>query len=299
MLIPPRPSEPILLCYDRSPSQGDPNWRFRSTSDLHDLGPTANRTGLAELRLSGSASLSLPEHMAQIKAAAKGSPVIVVDLREESHAIVDQYPATWMVPNDWSNIGRTQPEVLHDEQQRIAALKNEQQVVLTDNFEWKTGVVPPRTVTQVAPVVQSEQALVEGAGCTYVRLAVTDHLRPTDEQTDRFIDLVRGLPEGTTLHVHCKGGMGRTTTFMAMYDMLRNARHVGAGDIIDRQKEIGFGYDLRSDGLHVERRDFKEDRRQFIRAFHTYAQHNPGGLPLNWSQWLAQAHPPEPAGRAT
>ena len=298
MLIPPRPSEPPILCYDRSPSKGDPQWRFRSTSDLHDLGPAANRTGLAELRLSGSGSLSLPEHMAQINEAAKGSPVTVVDLREESHAVVDKYPATWIAPNDWANVGRTQPEVLDDEQQRIVALKSEQQVVLTDHFEWKTGVVSPRTVTQVAPVVQSEQALVEGAGASYVRLAVTDHLRPTDKQADHFIDLVRSLPEGTTLHVHCKGGMGRTTTFMVMYDMLRNARHVGADNIIDRHKELGFGYDVRADGVHVERRDFREDRRQFIRAFHTYARHNPDGLPLNWSQWLAQARVPAPAGAA-
>jgi len=292
MIIPQRPSELPILCYDRSPSQGDPQWRFRSTSDLHDLGSAVNRTGLAELRLSGSGSLSLPEHMAQIDEAAKGPPVTVVDLREESHAIVGKYPVTWIVSNDWANVGCTQSEVLHDEQQRIAALKNERQVVLTDHFEWKTGVVSPRTVTQVDPVVQSEQALVEGAGGRYVRLTVTDHLRPTDEQIDHFIDLVRGLPEGTTLHVHCKGGMGRTTTFMVMYDMLRNAHQVEADDIIDRQRELGFGYDLRADGVHVERRDFREDRRQFIRAFHAYAKHNPGGLPMTWRQWLLQAPRP-------
>jgi len=294
--MPQRPSEPPILCYDRVPLLDDPQWRFRSTSDLHDLGPAANRTGLAALRLSGSASLSLPEHMAQIKAAAKGSPVTVVDLRQESHAIVGQHPVTWIAYNDWANVGRSQRDVLDDEQERIEALKKEPQVLLTDHFDWKTGVVPPRTVTQKAPRVQSEQALVEGAGGSYVRLAVTDHLRPTDEQTDRFIDLVRGLPEGTTLHVHCKGGMGRTTTFMVMYDMLRNAHDVGADDIINRHKELGFGYDLLADGVHVDRRDFREDRRQFIRAFHTYAQHNPGGLPMNWEQWQARVREPAPTG---
>ena len=36
-------------------------------------------------------------------------------------------------------------------------------------------------------------------------------------------------------HFHCKEGIGRTTTFMIMYDIMKNYKEVSLNDIIKRQ----------------------------------------------------------------
>jgi len=73
---------------------------------------------------------------------------------------------------------------------------------------------------------------------------VTDHVRPLDDAVDRFILAVRALPDGAWTHFHCEAGLGRTTTFMVLYDMLRNANRVSLEDIVRRQKILSHGYDV-------------------------------------------------------
>lgn len=298
--LPPRREE-LVLSYDR-PLGDDTKFRFRTTSDPSRLPPETNIEGLSELRMSGSASLSRTEHMEQIKKAAGDAPAIVVfDLREESHAIVGGYPVTWFALNGWSNVGLSRADVLEDEGTRIMGLREDLNaghgIVLTDQDDWKRlkrgeeGRAPStvevtkkslQTRGEQERPIQSEAELVEAAGCRYVRITATDNVRPTDEQTDAFIEEVRKLPEKAALHFHCKAGMGRTTTFMAMYDMLRNARDVGLHDIVKRQTELGDGFGKRQESLTL----YYQERDDFIQEFHAYAKENPGGKPMNWSEWL-------------
>src|SRR3989442_361003 len=52
------------------------------------------------------------------------------------------------------------------------------------------------------------------------------------------------LPADAHVHFHCRGGKGRTAVFMAMLDMLKNARSDSFETIIERQAALG-AYDLR------------------------------------------------------
>jgi hypothetical protein len=61
--------------------------------------------------------------------------------------------------------------------------------------------------------------------------------------TDLFSRSAR-LPENAWAHFHCEAGLGRTTTFMVLYDMLRNANRVSLEDIVQRQKILSHGYDV-------------------------------------------------------
>ena len=69
----------------------------------------------------------------------------------------------------------------------------------------------------------------------YIRIPVTDGNLPTDDMVKYFIDFVSKLPNDTWLHFHCKEGIGRTTTFMIMYDIMKNYKDVSLDDIIKRQ----------------------------------------------------------------
>lgn len=258
--------------------------RFRAMSDLSGLQGTAvNVEGLAELRLSGSASLSSPEQMEAIKRAANGRPFAVLDLREESHAIVDGHPTTWIAPDDWGNVGLSTAEVLADEAARIEALKQQDEVSFLNYPDLKKERAPHVT-TLPAPTILDEKTFVEQAGGQYHRLPVTDHVRPDRARVDAFVSLVRSLPPDTWLHVHCKGGKGRTTSAMVMFDMLHNAGKVSAEDILARQTAIG-GSDLVTIG--GGRTELKQDRLDFLLEFHAYAKANPLGAPdaMGWGEW--------------
>jgi len=98
-----------------------------------------------------------------------------------------------------------------------------------------------------------------------LRITVTDHRSPLDDQVDLFVQSVKNLPKETWLHFHCRGGAGRTTTFMSMYDMMHNAKNVSFEDIMKRQTLIG-GSDL----LNHEEEDKSETRSDFMNNFYSF-----------------------------
>src|SRR4029077_3184547 len=138
----------------------------------------------------------------------------------------------------------------------------------------------------------TERDLVESAGASYVRVAVTDHACPLDSAVDRFVVAVRGLPQNAWAHFHCEAGLGRTTTFMVLYDMLRNANRVSLDNIVGRQKILSKGYDvLQPTDAENWKAPYTADRAAFVRAFFDYARANPNGRPQLWSEWLrSSAH---------
>ena len=134
---------------------------------------------------------------------------------------------------------------------------------------------------------RAERDVVGGVGTGYVRITVTDHARPLDDEVDRFVLAVRALPENGWAHFHCEAGRGRTTTFMVLYDMLRNANRVSLEDIVRRQKILGYDYDVLQPSKPGDwRAPYSEDRAAFVRAFYDYARANPNGRPQLWSEWL-------------
>ncbi|SBV53279.1 putative type III effector protein XopH [Xanthomonas bromi] len=218
--------------------------------------------------------------------------MIVLDVREESHAIVGGYPGTWRVPNNWANVGKSREEVLTDEHERINALKEQETVQILHRKDVKNNVENPRAVTLTRPPIFSEEELVKMAGARYMRLTVTDHLGPRAEDVDAFIAMERDMEIHEKLHVHCGVGQGRTGIFIAMHDILHNATMVSLDDIINRQLAFnpGRALDFHKDVAHEGRSNFRNDRLEFIALFYQYANSNPKGQPLLWSEWLKSQH---------
>jgi hypothetical protein len=242
--------------------------------------------GLADLRASGGGEFTA-EGLKLLLGHTRG-PATVFDLRQETHIFVNGLPVSWFAKNDWANVGRTYNEIQADEAARAKSLKPGSKIVVYPGAAIKKpGLTSSPSENVTVGQASTERDIVAANNAAYVRVTVTDHARPLDEEVDRFILAVRTLPENGWAHFHCEAGRGRTTTFMVLYDTLRNANRVSLEDIAHRQQLLGHDYDVLGPAVPGDwKAPYTEDRIAFIRAFYEYARANPGGRPQLWSEWL-------------
>jgi hypothetical protein len=276
----------LTLIFDSLREQGLPN-HFRTTTGplSSTAAPKPSRLGLDGLIASGSEQPSLAELKGVIRGLGKN--VTVIDLRQESHAYLGEHPVSWYGMKNWSNKGKSLAEVLADERSRIEALAKSGSAVVTRVFakDAEGRLTDFRIEETTFGLAQSEEHLAAKLGLGYLRIPVSDHSRPLDQDVDRFILFVRDLAPDTWLHFHCHAGDGRTTTFMLLYDMLRNAETVGLEELAARQHLLG-GVDV----LHTPHADWKEalyhERAAFFSRFFEYARTRDFKT-VSWSEYLA------------
>jgi len=284
---PPEDASKPLMVWDIAVADraGMPR-NFRSTDDPLKVtdGKAPNVQGLTELRSSGSGEYTEANLKLMLK-RLRGS-VTVFDLRQEDHIFVNGEPISWYASNNWANVGKSNESIVASEAARVAALKPGTVLSLADAKSKKAGEAASALENVTVSIAATEQDVVTAAGASYLRITVSDHARPLDAEVDRFVLAVRSLPDNAWAHFHCRAGKGRTTTFMALYDMLRNAGKVSLADIVQRQSLLIGDYDLLAVDADGGKAGVGEDRAAFVRAFHDYARANPNGRPQLWSEWL-------------
>jgi hypothetical protein len=284
---PVRPADSPVLIWDidLKLDQALPR-NFRTTDDPLKAsdGKMPSTIGLIDLHASGSGEFTA-DNLKLLLARAHG-PVTIFDLRQETHIFVNGLPVSWFATRDWANVGRSQTEIEEGEVAWVQSLKSRSEIAVRPGEPVKKGnadsALPQQVIVREASI---ERDLISSAGTSYVRVAVTDHTRPLDDAVDRFILAVRALPENAWARFHCEAGLGRTTTFLVLYDMLRNPTRVSLEDIVRRQKLLGYDYDV----LGVAgnwKAPYTKDRIAFVRAFYDYARANPNGRPRLWSERL-------------
>lgn len=257
---------------------------FRTTSDSLPAGYAP--AGLAALHASGSSQFSELQ-LATMLPRFSGT-VYIVDLRQEAHGFLDGTAVSWYGERNWENRGKTLPEITALEQERLAAAQNGAPLTVATLHKHK-GKVTTSTQEMLVTHALSEAQLAELYGVRYYRIPATDHIRPSNENVDQFLAWYKTLPADAWLHFHCHAGHGRTTTFLIMYDILRNHQVASLEEIVARQAALG-GIDVLNTPPSKEgwQKTAYEERAVFVRQFYEYVHQSPAELPQTWSAWLEQ-----------
>lgn len=242
--------------------------RFRTMQDPLPNG--INREGLDSIRASGSSQFSELGFKAIQKALNYPSNLYVLDLRNESHGFINGMAVTWLALHDWGNKDVPPHEAEADEQERLRLINCGSDITLYKILAKEDSDDEALTEATIIHVtsVNDEKSFIEKQGAHYVRLRVVDHERPSPETLKAFINFINSLPSDAWLHIHCRGGAGRTTTFLTLYDIIKNGKKISLETILERQLLLG-GTDLTD---ITKDRDWKNplalERLNFIENFY-------------------------------
>lgn len=244
---------------------------FRKTTDLTAIknDKSLNINGLNKLNISGSQQFSVNNLPTLIKSIGTSLPITVVDLRQEAHGFINEFAVSWADEKNNANAGLTKNQVLLDEAAKLKNIKLNSPITFYNHP--KKVILPTK--------IQDENEFVKSNYLSYSRIPVRDGGIPADDMVDYFIDFVKNKPKNSWIHFHCKYGIGRTVTFMIMYDMIKNYNEVSSDDIIKRQLALG-NYDE-----HQIKSFYNNERMRFLKSFYEYCKENGESLNLKWSEW--------------
>ena len=265
------------------------NFRLMTDDWQNNLrGKEPTRQGLDTLNVSASGQPSpaaLSVLYDKIHTLNPDAKIFMIDLRQESHGFANSLPVSWYAKHNAANANKNTYEVMADEIERLENLRGtETTFEPLGNADTKAF----KPITIIPRVVETEQDVSEKVGFVYKRFAAADMQFPAPEIVDDFIIFVANLPENSWLHFHCHAGHGRTTTFLVMYDIMKNP-DLSLEEICKRQYLLGGSNLL----LEPEGNDWNSsmarDRAKKIRLFYEFVQGTRNeqiGLP--WSEWLTE-----------
>ena len=244
---------------------------FRKTTDLTILkeNKDLNIKGLDKLNISGSQQFSGKNLPILLKEIGASLPITVVDLRQESHGFINDFAVSWADSRNNANVGLTREQVIVDEANKLESIKLDVPIRFYNHP--KEVIVPTK--------VENEEALVNSNGLSYNRITVRDGGIPTDDMVDYFVESIKAQPKNVWLHFHCKQGIGRTSTFMIMYDMMKNHKKVSADEIIERQVTLANFEEKTSKSF------YNNERISFLKSFYDYCNKNGDSFKVKWSDW--------------
>jgi hypothetical protein len=275
--------ERLMMDTENREYQRPRRYRSANTPLKFDQATTASLEGLYSLPISASAQFSKKELETVLKTAPAG--VIVLDLRQECHGFVDGIPVSWYGKHNAANFGKTLLQIEKEENARLAYLKASGHATLhTVKPSSSSKDIPWQVEVKGA---QSEESLCRELKIGYMRLPITDHLAPDIASCDRFVRFAARLPENTWVHVHCRGGHGRSSTIMIMFDMMKNAKKVSFSDILYRQWLQGNDNLAKVPEALSWRLFRKIERYEFLRRFYDYCKEADQSFSKSYSEWLS------------
>lgn len=234
--------------------------------------------GLRELNSSASGRLS----QAKIEKYFQRLPakVFVIDVRAEEDLYINGISASWLGIRYLDDQVEDRLYKTHFWKTPVQHLK----------WAWRRVVNLKSLATPQQQNLQKEEAFLKNLGHNYYCFAGQRHMVHSNEMIQMFITFIEALPEDAWLHFHCATGRGRSTTFMILYDIYRNAKKVPLEDIILRQHLLGgenvLDVAFRPKGTWT--RDSLLKRKELVERFYAYMTDPKGYGHQSWLKWVKQ-----------
>ena len=247
------------------PSRGHFEQRFR----LEDPHNAALSRKIQHLHVVASDQLSIPQLNALIQAYPEIA--VIVDLRKEPHFFINGHAITWADAQDWVDKDMTPDEVRALEKRLMEEVRAQKELLVFQKIheDAQKKEIPRKLYPQF---LSTEKDWAASHNIGYLRLFIPDHVSPTIAQINHFIRVYQALQPQKSLYIHCRGGMGRTTTFLALVDMMHNAKKDSFETILKRQ------HHLHGEDLMKPKTGYKaapaEKRLALLKAFYQYAKTN-------------------------
>ncbi len=262
-------------------------YEFVEVSKKYGIEPdyVPDETGLATLDISASAQFNdwqfriLAE---QLREAADGKEIYIVDLRRESHAFLSGRPFSVYGLHNWTNQDLSAEESKVEEEQLFRSF-----VGFTLTACPKADDGPGEAYEYAIESFITEKKLVESEGLHYIRIPVQDHTWPDPDAIDKFIDLIKEVGiEILWLHIRCHAGKGRPGAFLAIYDKMKNPE-VSMEEIAVRQAMLGGTYLLYTEDSDSYKVPLYREKYEMTWLFDQYvAENKDSNYEISWSEWL-------------
>lgn len=223
------------------------------------------------LNISGSAQFT-KEQAKNLKDSISKKNICIVDLRQESHGMINEFAISFFDRYKDLNNGFTTEETINKEN----SLLNKIKIGSTVPLYRRTGALIENLTVDF---VSNESTVVTDVGMQYKRFAVKDNGAPTPTIVDEFVEFIKNKPDDLHLHFHCDAGEGRTTSFMVMYQALKNASNLSLDQLLGYQYNIG-GVNLHDNSAQLE----------FLEDFYNYVEKNKSdNYSTSYSEWIKEA----------
>lgn len=223
------------------------------------------------LNISGSAQFT-KDQLLNLKNSINKDNICIVDLRQESHGMINDLAISFLNPYKDLNNGFTTEQTIKAEN----SLLNKIKIGNTIQLYKHTGIfIKDITVD----FISNESQLVTEADMQYKRFAVKDNSAPTPDIVDEFVEFIKNKPDDIHLHFNCAAGKGRTTSFMVMYQAMKNNSNLTLEQLLSYQYNIG-GVNLHDNNIQYN----------FLEDFCNYVQKNKdSNYSISYSQWIKES----------
>ena len=223
------------------------------------------------LNISGSAQFT-KDQLLNLKNSINKDNICIVDLRQESHGMINDLAISFLNPYKDLNNGFTTEQTIKAEN----SLLNKIKIGNTIQLYKHTGIfIKDITVD----FISNESQLVTEADMQYKRFAVKDNSAPTPDIVHEFVEFIKNKPDDIHLHFHCAAGKGRTTSFMVMYQAMKNNSNLTLEQLLSYQYNIG-GVNLHDNNIQYN----------FLEDFCNYVQKNKdSNYSISYSQWIKES----------
>lgn len=166
------------------------------------------RKCLENLKASASADFSSAGFDGLLSSLRKlhQGPIMIVDLRSESHGLLNGIHISHYGLQNWANIGLTLEETMKKERDEIHATQGKTIEVATIDSNNDYVPINPMDIRVSSAYTEEEACQQRGVG--YMRFNLLDHTFPSDQNIDRFFSFIQSLPPQHMAALSLQGGKG-------------------------------------------------------------------------------------------